>query len=154
VSTPISAEHSQYAARLLAMSERVIGAVHDDGPDELLRAIDRALILEPPAGIDPVVALVTVLAAQVDPDTTAEQRIGWTRGYDDPPPAAPRTPDEEADRLVDEVTAGVYPLDELPPRLRSVPVARLTERGLAADEIAARLRCSERAVFRQRGRAS
>lgn len=68
-----------YAANLLHLSERIIGAVHDDGPDELSRLIDQALIIEAPPGIDPAVALVTVLAAQVDPDTTAEQRAGWVR---------------------------------------------------------------------------
>jgi hypothetical protein len=68
-----------YAANLLLLSERIIGAVHDDGPDELLRLIDAALIVEAPPGVDPAVALVTVIAAQVDPDTTAEQRLGWVR---------------------------------------------------------------------------
>lgn len=84
-----STNREAYAEELLHRSELLVGAVRDDGPDELLAHLAAALRLKPPPGVDPVVALVTVLAAQIDPDTTAEQRLGWTRAFD---PAAAQAP--------------------------------------------------------------
>lgn len=78
-----------YAEELIHRSELLVGAVHDDGPDELLAHLTGALRLKPPPGVDPVVALVTVLAAQIDPDTTAEQRLGWVRAFDPHEPPGP-----------------------------------------------------------------
>lgn len=80
----LSDRRADYAAALLPLSERIIGAVHDDGPDAVQDAIDRALIMQAPPGVDPVVALVTVLAAQINPDTTTTQRLRWIQGR---PPA-------------------------------------------------------------------
>lgn len=70
-------DRDEYASILRFWSERIVGAVHDDGPDELLAHIREALTVPPAEGVDPIVALVTVLAAQVDPDATATQRLGW-----------------------------------------------------------------------------
>lgn len=72
----------RYAEQLRFASERIIGAVHDDGPAAAQEAIVRALILPAPPGVDPAVALCAVLAAQVDPDSTPEERLGWTRGLE------------------------------------------------------------------------
>jgi hypothetical protein len=66
-----------YALQLLEISEQIIGDVHDAGPAEVLAHLHRVRKLPCPAGVDPVAALVTVLAAQVDPDSTESQRLGW-----------------------------------------------------------------------------
>lgn len=66
-----------YGEQLLALSERIVGAVHDDSLDAIQAAVDRALIQPAPPGVDPAVALAVVLAGQIDPDTTATQRLGW-----------------------------------------------------------------------------
>lgn len=67
----------EYAGTLLHLSARIVGTVHDEGPEAILKAIDQALIVEAPGGVDPAVALITVLAAQVDVDTTAWARLAW-----------------------------------------------------------------------------
>lgn len=79
----------RYLEDLLHRSKLIVGALRDTGPDELLRQIDLALAMEQPPGVDPAVALVTVLAAQIDPDTTDEQRLSWVRAFDPLEPPGP-----------------------------------------------------------------
>lgn len=66
-----------YADQLRHAAALIIGAVHDEGPGAVQEAIDRALIIPAPGNVDPAVALITVLAAQVDPTASAETRLGW-----------------------------------------------------------------------------
>jgi len=66
-----------YAETLLHLSARIVGTVRDEGPDAIGQAIDQALIVEAPAGVDPVHALVTILAAQVDASQRHSQTLGW-----------------------------------------------------------------------------
>lgn len=73
-----------YAEQLLHLSARIVGAVHDDGPDELLEHLAAALAVPAPPGVDPVVALVTVVAAQVDPEASESVRLGWLGGRPHP----------------------------------------------------------------------
>lgn len=73
----MTAAHADYAATIRAWSERIVGAVHDDGPEQVLAHITAALRIPPAPGVDPVVALVTVLAAQVDPEASPDERFGW-----------------------------------------------------------------------------
>ncbi|MDN5918994.1 MAG: hypothetical protein L0I76_28525, partial [Pseudonocardia sp.] len=54
-----------YGERLAHASELIVGAVHDEGPVAVREAMAGALALAPPPGVDPVTALITVLAAQV-----------------------------------------------------------------------------------------
>jgi hypothetical protein len=81
-----------YAEDLLHLTEQIVGAIHFDGPDEIRAHVAAALRLAPPPGVNPVEALVTVLAAQIDPDTTAEQRLGWVRAFDRGAAQAPTPP--------------------------------------------------------------
>lgn len=69
--------HVAYAEALLHLSARIVGTVRDEGPDAIARVIDEALIVEAPPGVDPAVALITVLAAQVEVDRPNSQRLGW-----------------------------------------------------------------------------
>lgn len=66
-----------YAEALLHLSARIVGTVRDEGPEAIGRAIDQALIVEAPAGVDPVHALVTILAAQVDASLRHSQSLAW-----------------------------------------------------------------------------
>jgi len=79
-------ERELYAEQLLWRTALIVGAVRDEGPAAISVAIDEALILPAPPGVDPVQALVTVLAAQIDPDQPASTSLAW---LDQP---LPRTP--------------------------------------------------------------
>lgn len=85
---PPPAGTDDYALLLAHRAELLVGAVHDEGPAAVLHAIHEALALQAPAGIDPWVALVTVLAAQVDPAATRSTRLGWV----EQPPTRPAPP--------------------------------------------------------------
>ncbi|WP_348240684.1 hypothetical protein, partial [Salmonella enterica] len=68
-------DRAAYAVRLLLLPARIVGAVRAEGPVAIGRAIDQALIVEAPAGVDPVQALVTVLAAQVVAELRPSQNL-------------------------------------------------------------------------------
>lgn len=70
-------EREAYAEQLLWMSSLIVGAVHDEGPQAISVAIDEALIVPAPPGVDPVQALVTVLAAQISPGARHSQSLAW-----------------------------------------------------------------------------
>lgn len=160
-----------YAEELAARSARIIAAVHDDDPAVSGRLMDEALALPAPdADTDPARALLTVLAAQVDPRTTARQRLGWVMaGLDGvqslppvqasemtelaaarvtaPAPEQPAAPDDEA--LIAEVTSGREPLVMLPVALRREAVRRLlVDVGMTPLAIAAHTRCGSTTVYR------
>lgn len=82
----------EYFEQLARLADAVIVAVHDEGPDDVRAAIHQAVTLPHPAHIDPHTALVTVLAAQVDPDAPISRRLGWVEalatGAPEPRPAA------------------------------------------------------------------
>lgn len=71
--------HEVYLERLARHSDLIVRAVRTGDRRYFGRFIDLALAMEAPSGVDPAVALITVLAAQVDPDVDAEQRLGWIR---------------------------------------------------------------------------
>lgn len=87
---PAPSPAEKYAVELLGAAEQLVAAVRDDGPDVLRSHIAAALRLPAPDGIDPVEALVTVLAAQVDPDSPRSARVGWADAL------APPLPEETA----------------------------------------------------------
>ena len=72
-----SVDKAAYAETLLHLSARIVGAVRDEGPEAIGRAIDQALIVEAPSGVDPVHALATILAAQIDDSRRASQNLSW-----------------------------------------------------------------------------
>lgn len=66
-----------YMERLIPRIARVIAAVHDDGPDELRRALDAARALPAPPGVYPDDAIAVILAAACDPDRSLVDALAW-----------------------------------------------------------------------------
>lgn len=161
---------ARYGETLLHATSRIVGSVHDDGPDQVRDAIDHALTIEQPPGEDPVVWLVTALAAQVNPEATPSERLGWIN-------AGPivRLRDEQLDRArldwmlgIDNTTEplvipdyeamtlraieGMCPLDDLPEQCQIVAVETLRRRGLSVSAAAARLQTSGKTIQRVRAK--
>ena len=67
----------EYATALALASAQVVAAVHRR--DDTTPFVQSALSLTPPPDVDPYVALVTILSAQVDPDTCLTERLDWAR---------------------------------------------------------------------------
>lgn len=147
----MTALDGRYAARLVPHAERIVAAVHDDGPDELLDAIRDAVDLSHPGEVDPFVALVTVLAAMVNPHTTRRQRLGWVLAFDTP---AARPPVHSTGPTSDHLTlhrTGVY--HDLSAADRVRVVAELTAKGLSTEIIADQLGTTPRTINRARARS-
>lgn len=66
-----------YASAVALCSDRVVQAVHDELPERVAAEIAQMLTLSAPSGMDPMTALVTVLAAQVLPTLALESRLAW-----------------------------------------------------------------------------
>lgn len=153
-------DKAAYAEQLLHHSALIIGAVHDLGPDDSARAIDQALILPTPDGIDPAVALATVLAAQVDMDTATSRRLGWltTGPVHTPQPRgqsrAPKDPELSVLSAVLEMLAVLAVLRQestvmaLPPEHRTLVADLLLGNGMTARDAATHLGVNEHAVAR------
>jgi pyocin large subunit-like protein len=66
----------EYATALALASTLVIAAVHrgsDSAP-----FVQAALALTPPTGADRYGALLNIISAQVDPNTSLTERLAWT----------------------------------------------------------------------------
>jgi len=74
-------ERARYASALINHAARIVAAVHDDGPDELVKAIRAALTVPHPADVDPIVALITTLGAMVDPSKRTSELLAWVRRF-------------------------------------------------------------------------
>lgn len=66
-----------YASAVALCSDRIVQAVHDEQPARIAAEIAQTFTLTVPTGVDPVLALVTVLAAQVLPTLKLESRLAW-----------------------------------------------------------------------------
>ncbi len=138
----------RYAAALLPFATRIVEAVHDESHETLLELIGRAITLDDrPDHIDPTVALITVLAAMVDPNAGLENMLGWTRDLS-PIKIAALTAGEDHETVM--ATDGVIPARELPRAKRLDVVRILTNRGMTADQIAIRTGLTERSIVRAR----
>ncbi len=142
-------ERAEYATRLAYASAEIVAAVHDDGPAEALRRIEQALALAAPAGTNPVVALVTVLAAQISPLSTVRSNLDWVMDLDGQPGPMPQVAAAHVSD-VQALLSGRVPALGVPKPARREAVRQLTAQHLTAAAIADILRLDERTVVRYR----
>ncbi len=139
---------ARYAAQLLPFATRIVESVHDGSHAELLTLIGRARALDSrPDDVDPDVALVTIIAAMVNPTATTNTLLGWVR---DLTPVKIAQLDTAADYEVTLCTEGSLPASTLTPTQRRQAVQVLHDRGLTADQIAHRTGLTDRSVARIR----
>lgn len=167
--------HPEYAKQLLHLSELIVGAVHDPmNLSDLPNAIDRALAHPAPFGVDTAVALAAVLAAQIDPDSTATQRLARLQiipasvnrdtlptprqvlqsvlGYLADDDGGRTIPVDSLEFRVVATVLGRTRLREVPLAYRGVPVELLRRRGHTIEGTAGRLQCNWKTVHAHRVR--
>ncbi|GAB2964194.1 hypothetical protein [Saccharothrix stipae] len=67
-----------YLDALAPLVARLVGAVHDEGPDDITGALIACRALPAPHQIDPQAAIPIMLAAMVDPDKRPSELLAWT----------------------------------------------------------------------------
>lgn len=143
------AERARHAAAVLDRATAIVDAVHNEGPDAVRDTIARALAIPAPAGVDPVEALVTVLAASVPTDVPMNRLLGWVR------PLRPVTSSGVATEVDSQFLVDVHVLvsgraaaADMPPAVRREAVRQLAAQGYTHEEIADRLSTNLRSVER------
>jgi hypothetical protein len=75
---------AQYMAALVPIAQQFVGAIHGDGPDAASRVLTTLHAMPHPPSVCPSQALMTVLAAMVDPDKPPSETLAWVQ---EPTPA-------------------------------------------------------------------
>jgi hypothetical protein len=102
----------QYTETLIPLAMRLVATIRDEGPAEVAGVLAALRALPAPDGTDPADAIAVVLAAAIDPDTTADRLWGWTRQFGGPTATVPTGPAANA-LAVEMAVAGVLPLRAL-----------------------------------------
>lgn len=80
-----------HAECLYTFADHIITALRTGDLEHIEEVLEEVRAFQPPHGINPVTALVVVLAAQINPTVPVEQRIAWVEAFD---PAATTTRQE------------------------------------------------------------
>lgn len=73
---------AEYAELVYHFTDLLLAAIRSGDLDEIEEMLAEIKAFLPPDGVDPSVALAVVLAAQIDPSRSAEDRLSWVRGFD------------------------------------------------------------------------
>lgn len=143
-----------HAAQVLERVYDLVTAVHDQAAADVVAAVQRLRDLPGPPGVDPVVAMATVLAAGLPPDRAElNARLAWVHGLE-PVPNRILDDDPSHDCDVHLLVAGRPVADQVRPRARRDAVAALSTTDATLDEIAERTGMHPRAVVRYRSQAA
>lgn len=63
-------------------TDYLLDVLHGGDLEEIEEAVEEVLAFRPPHGIDPVMALVIALAAQINPNVPVEDRLAWVNAWD------------------------------------------------------------------------
>lgn len=126
-------EREHYAEDIATLAMRLVIAVHDEGPQDILDTITAAHRLTPPHNTNPTVALAVALAAMVDPDASITGLLEWTHNLDPNPTAATNQPNALGHELA---LAGKLPLTALDHEPQLAVVDELLHRGWTTRDIA------------------
>lgn len=143
------AARERYGATMLTHATHIVTAVHDEGPDAVQDAIAHALAIEAPPGVDPVEALVTVLAAAVPTNVPMNTLLDWVRPLQ--VAAAPTAPDPQTVNLLADVhvlMSGRAVGHQVSWPARREAVRQLARQGCTSPEIADRIGMDPRTVDR------
>lgn len=141
---------SWHAARVLEYVHDLVAAVHDQAAVDVVAAVRRLRDLPAPPGVDPVVAMATVMAAGLPADRAElKARLDWVHCLE-PIPNRVIDDDVSHDCDVHLLVAGHARAADMQPQIRRAAVAELTARSHTVEEIAERTGMSGRAVERYR----
>lgn len=143
-----------HASQVLERVHDLVTAVHDQAAVDVVAAVQRLRDLPAPRGIDPVVAMATVMAAGLPADRAElKARLSWVNGLDAVPNRV-LADDPSHDCDVHLLVAGRRVADQVPPAARRDAVAAMSDGTTTIEEIAERTGMHPRAVVRYRAQAS
>lgn len=73
----MSVERDEYARQIALVTAPFIAAVHRQDHAEMWHWLAQIEKVPSPDGVNPAVAALVLMAAQVDPDTTLWERVAW-----------------------------------------------------------------------------
>ncbi len=74
-----TATRAHYMATLAPIAKRFVDAIHNDGIDVASEVLDTLYAVPRPPGVVASRALMTILAAMVDPTRTHDDLLDWVR---------------------------------------------------------------------------
>lgn len=123
---------AQYLDNLAPLVARLIGAVHDEGPDAINGALIACRALPAPHEINPDSAIPIMLAAMVDPTRRPSDLLAWTADLVGRTNTTPTTPNPLA---VEMSLSGLLPAHALNQAERDAVIDELLRRGWTTPDI-------------------
>lgn len=145
-----------YCRNLATLAMRLVGTVHDDGPNAIRAALVACRSLTPPRGINTDDALIITLAAMVNPEHRRSELLDWLTPRDGT--IATLLPTKTGHYHINPIAIelaihGALPAHSLNPLEAQETVTRLDRRGWSTDDIAHHLDTEPRHINQLRADA-